>query len=165
MKKLIYIGLLLCIAIVCLIYLTLTIEGFAEEKINEFIFLYKNDNCSHCEMVLPEFTQWIEKTKGTYVYQDGTGKKDQTKTVKISKYEKTETLGKLFIDTFNKSIDEQAKILKLNDTKEIDNRKIKSFPTFILLKKDGTSEKYEGDRSVAGYTDFLNEKALNIKPK
>ena len=99
MKKLIYIGLLLCIAIVCLIYLSLTIDGFAEEKINEFIFLYKNDNCSHCEMVLPEFTQWIEKTKGTYVYQDGTGKKDETKTVKISKYEKTETLGKLFIDT------------------------------------------------------------------
>ena len=165
MKKVFYIGLLLSLAITCLIYISLNIDGFAEENINEFIFLYKDDNCSHCEMVLPELNQWIEKTKGVYTYTDDKGKKDETKTVKITKYEKTSLLGKVFIEKYNKLVEEEAKKKKISDTKEIDKNKINSFPTFLLLKKDGSSEKYEGDRSVAGYIDFLNEKALKIKPK
>lgn len=165
MKKQFYIGLLLSLAIICLIYISLNIDGFAEETKNEFIFLYKDDNCSHCEMVLPELNQWIEKTKGVYVYTDDKGKKDETKKVKITKYEKTGLQGKLFIEKYNKLIEEDAKKMKIVDEKEIEKKKVTSFPTYLLIKEDGSTEKYEGDRSVAGYIDFLNEKAFKIKPK
>ena len=42
------------------------------------------------------------------------------------------------------------------EPEKVKGKKVKGFPTFILEKPDGTTKAYEGERTTAGFLEFLN---------
>lgn len=97
---------------------------------HEFIMFYANW-CPHCKTALPDFETFAES-----------GITVNGQNVKMSKYD---------------NASESAEDKKAFDDIKAKGVEIKGFPTFILVTADGKTVEYKGERSITGYTKFLNE--------